>query len=415
MLSLSKFFQPGTEYFYSFPAGEDSLFFNQVPAWKEELVAARPLVCAGDRVKAIVFAATTEPGTWRLLERLALPMISSEHIITLPEHITTQVTGKRRNKLVKKALREVATPGRLIMSQPFLDPDVASLYQINPELSVWCNDKKNLPAYIPEEHLPQRYGTFPDGESFFQHAEFLLPCVVKVSSSSSGDGVRICKTAAAIDAAKRKFRKISGTIIIEECIDFLHNIGIQFGIPYDSSRPIEIIGVNEQMTTPAGEYIGAIVDESRQIPFIERINAFIAEHILPNIRARGWHGIGGLDVLIGENGRFYFIDCNFRMTAITPYLCLLKNGLIRQPIATFTGSFAGTESDFMERILPLSDRQNPEQLMQIITLNRHKEAYNFNAALYFPDRTQLPRMAAELLAHGVDSSVLRRFQRSGHA
>ena len=69
-VTLSTYFPAGTRFFYGYPAGEDSGFLNRVGPEIEELVAARPICCAGRDVFIVNFAA--EPG--RLPRRLPLTL-----------------------------------------------------------------------------------------------------------------------------------------------------------------------------------------------------------------------------------------------------------------------------------------------------------------------------------------------------
>ncbi|MCK9186334.1 hypothetical protein M0P48_02755 [Candidatus Gracilibacteria bacterium] len=115
--SLSEFLPKDTVYFYSFPAGEDSKFYNHVTSWEEELVAARPLICAGDKIKVITFSSTLKRETWRLFtEKINAKTVDRDQIISLPEKITAGVKNSKRNKLVKIALSTFNHQGHLLMT-----------------------------------------------------------------------------------------------------------------------------------------------------------------------------------------------------------------------------------------------------------------------------------------------------------
>lgn len=410
--SLSKFFPKNTEYFYAFPEGQESNFFSDDPPWKEELFATRPLVCAGPDVKVIVFASNLEKKARSLLsKKIGVSCIKKKNIVTLPAEISEDVEGEERTELIKKALKQVVTPGKLVMAQPFLDQDLWECYQISPELSTYLNDKKNMFDYISATHLPERYALYENGKLFAASDTLVpLPCVVKVSSSASGDGVRMCKKWEDISLAKLEFKDIRSTIIVEKYIDFFYNLGVQFAVPYDSLQPIEIVGVNEQLVTPAGEYLGAIIDERKQYPFLDKIKGVLLEEILPKVRANGWYGVGGFDVLLGKDNQFYFIDSNFRMTAMTAYIYKVKNKEINKSVVAFTGTFQGSEKDFKRVILPLAKRKNnPNQMIEIITLTKKNECYHFNAGLFFNTDEDIKNRAGLLLSAGVESEVLKRF------
>lgn len=165
--SLSKFYPPETAYFYSFPSGEDSNFFNGVSAWKEELVAARPLVCAGDSVRAVTFFSSVQDDVWNIMtQKLGIPLIPKDHVFMLPRSITARLTGATRNSRIKFALRELLPVRQLVMAQPYIDHELLRRYQIPPELIVRLNDKSYRSSYIPKRYLPETYAAFPNGEAF---------------------------------------------------------------------------------------------------------------------------------------------------------------------------------------------------------------------------------------------------------
>src|SRR3989344_102297 len=101
LVNLSKYFPAGTVYFYSFPAGDDSSFYNAVPPWKEELVAARPLVSGGNKIKVVTFASALKNEVWdQMTQDLGVEMISKSQAIGLPEAIHPEVTGTQRNSMI---------------------------------------------------------------------------------------------------------------------------------------------------------------------------------------------------------------------------------------------------------------------------------------------------------------------------
>src|SRR3989338_8727005 len=94
-ISLSRYFPKGTQYFYGYPSGQDSQFFNSVPPAIEEIVAARALFCAGPHVTPIVFAQAADPLIVRLLkEEMGLSYPPSRHILTLPSRITPDIVDR---------------------------------------------------------------------------------------------------------------------------------------------------------------------------------------------------------------------------------------------------------------------------------------------------------------------------------
>ncbi|MBI4281531.1 ATP-grasp domain-containing protein [Candidatus Uhrbacteria bacterium] len=408
--SLSAYYPLHTAYFYSFPSGEDSHFFNGVPPWKEEIVAARPMVCAGSNVRVVAFASSTNPEARDLLENhCGVPLIPSGHVITLPETINDHLYGRRRNTAVKFLLRTMLAPHALIMAQPYLDRGLEDRYQIPPALVVQLNDKITMASYVPKKFLPAQYQLFTNGRDFAESVTIPpIPCVVKISSSSAGDGVRICRTENDLRAAKSAFQKRNGNIFVEAFIPSVHNLCVQFGIPHDATKPIAIIGYNEQLIDAHGEFLGGMVDPAQNALAVKEIYTVLSGTILPAVRKMGWYGIGGIDVLVKDDGSFYFIDPNFRMTATFTYVYLLRHQRMMKSVASFTGVFRGSREEFLQQVVPLAREGSATQRMTMIALTKKDGLYRFNAGLFFDRRDAMHHHAKELLRLGIHSTVLKK-------
>ncbi len=413
-ITLSTYFHKGTEYFYSYPAGDDSNFFNNVDPEVEELVAARLLAVAGPDVKVVVFAATEELDEIQNIRAdLGLPFSDRKNIVTLPSHITSSIRGQERNALVKQALKKYITPGTLVMAQPFLDPDLRHYYQIDPQLSTWLNDKKHMDQYIPSNYLAKRHRVYQTGHEFAQSTTDLpMPCVVKISSSSSGDGVFLCFTKADINRAKKSLGDRSGAVVVEEYVVAYKNFGIQFAIPHKAELPIEILGFNQQIISADGEFMGGMIDEPQNHLELVNIYALLLDEILPQIQLKGWYGVGGFDVLVASGGRIKFIDCNFRATGMTPYIFLVKNGLIRHNMISFAGTFSGSEYQFRQHILPLTEGFFGDQILTIVSIAKKGTTYRLNGAVQFDTFESMQRNAVLLCKAGIHSSVLEQISQS---
>lgn len=407
--SLSRYFPEGTEYFYGYPADEDSHFFNGVPPEIEEMVSGRPMVCAGPNVKVLCFKACVDSVPFRIMQDdLDVIRVEKKQIITLPKKIDGKVKGGKRNKYIKNALFELAEPHKLVMAQPYLDVRAKEFFQIPPYRSIWLNDKRNMSSYIPKAYLPDMYEEFMDGACFKEVGQLPLPCVVKVTSSSSGDGVRICHTQEDVENAKNDFGHLEGMIQVSQYVKIHRNFAVQFGVPHDHSKPVEIINWHEQLISPAGAFLGGVIDADfdEESPMFQPLNQLLLEKILPEVRRRGWYGVGGFDILMTEDERFYFIDPNFRMTGMTVYDFLAKNNVIKKSLLSFSGTFHGTEKDFREKIIPVA-KPGSHQQMYITVLTQGKKLFRLNAAMLFDKRKDLPAVAAKLIGLGIDSEVLR--------
>jgi len=119
----------------------------------------------------------------------------------------------------------------------------------------------------------------------------------------------------------------------------------------------------------------------------------------------GWYGVGGLDVLLKSNGRFYIIDSNFRTTGMTAYIFLTKNKLITKSIVSFTATFRGTKEEFTDKVLSLN--KGRDKVLTIVSLSKRKNEYRFNGALLFNKKEETLQLAASLIERGVKSEILR--------
>ncbi|MBY0111168.1 hypothetical protein K2Y00_04175 [Patescibacteria group bacterium] len=406
--TLSKYLPKGAAYFYGFPAGKGSDFYNNVPPWVEELVSARTMVCAGPSVQPVVFAAASSPEIreW-LSEDCGIALPEQDACIQIPPTITDELTGNERDAAVRSVLESECEDESLFMAQPFLDPSLSHLFSLNPKLSAQFNDKTYLTSYIPARYLPARHGSYANGVEFLTAPLPPIPCVVKVGSSSAGDGVRICRTEEDFSKAKESFKDVREGIFIEEFIDMVANYGVQFGIPHDPTAPIEIIGYNHQVITDFGEFLGSVVCPPHVIsnPALHDIFSVLTNIILPRVRAAGWYGVGGLDVLLASSGKFYFIDPNFRQTAAFGLVSLSRRGLIQKKAVGFIGTFTGSEQAF-KKLLSHASPKTPHQMLQMISMSKKGDLYRFNAGLLFENHEELAENARRLHDMGVEGKVI---------
>ena len=218
--------------------------------------------------------------------------------------------------------------------------------------------------------------------------------------------MRICQGEKSLDQARQDLKNLRGHILIEQYIRARDNYCVQFAIPYDPDQDIEIIGQNRQLISPAGEFLGAAVDQHDPNPTLADIYRVLEKYILPRVRARGWYGIGGIDVLVAENGEFYFIDANFRMTATFAYVCQVKNGAIKKPLISFTGSFQGSLDELKNIFAPHAVRGHANQILQMLSITKKQNSYWFNAGMLFDHPETVWENAQDLLKLGINSQVL---------
>ncbi|MBP9816859.1 MAG: hypothetical protein KBD05_02420, partial [Candidatus Pacebacteria bacterium] len=335
-------------------------------------------------------------------------LTKEEDCIQFPAALNDELSGSARNEAVKHVLRDTVPEGKLFMAQPFLDGEVNHLFHLDPKLSAQFNDKTNLGTYIPEAYLPARYVSFDNGAAFASATISVpFPCVVKVASSSAGDGVRICRSVEDVQAAKETFKGVIDGIFIEEFVEAVENYCIQFGIPFNAEEPIEIIGYNHQVITDVGEFLGSVVCPPHVIanPLLYDIFRIVTTEILPSVRKAGWYGVGGLDVLISTSGKPYFIDPNFRQTATFGLVSLSRRGLIPKKAVGFIGTFTGSEEAFA-KVFAYTNPKSSHHLLQMISMSRKGDLYRFNAGLLYENQEELVENVRLLKSIGIEGKVI---------
>ena len=152
-------------------------------------------------------------------------------------------------------------------------------------------------------------------------------------------------------------------------------------------------------------YGDLIHEDLSNIKKIEKIKRFIVKEILPKIRAMGWYGVGGLDVLLTATGKFYIIDSNFRTTGMTAYIFLTRNKLITKSMVSFTAIWRGSQAEFEKNVLSIN--KGEDKKLVIVSLSKKGSEYRFNGALLFEDKEEVPKLAVDLIARGIKSEILQ--------
>ncbi|HIH18091.1 MAG TPA: ATP-grasp domain-containing protein [Nanoarchaeota archaeon] len=207
--------------------------------------------------------------------------------------------------------------GSLHLLHPYntINEDVCA---INPRLLSYLNNKANLREIV--EISPKRKLITVDELLRKDNEIMKKPFVVKKTTGSSGDGVRILNSADELPSLDG-FLNNETDIILEEFVDSAKNYGIQYFIGKD--KRARFVGFNFQKTTESGEFEGSVccLSEKPDEGLVE-----VGFKACKNIAALGYWGFVGLDVLQNKAGDYYVIDPNIRATAATP-VYLLRNTL----------------------------------------------------------------------------------------
>lgn len=406
--TLSEVFPQGTVYFYGFPAGRDSGFLNGCPAAGEEVVAARPTVCAGSGVRVVTYANTVSEAVWGALkDDLGVELVSRDQLVILPAEIDGLTDPSERNCAIKAALLRQVPDGQFTMAQPFMDPELRSKYLVRPEVTHGLNDKKNLLDCFPARHLVPTLGEYNSGADFAaaDSKEFDFRSVVKVSSSSAGDGVRVCDGQGDFKSAQERFRNIDGDVLVQKYINKVAEWDVKFCIKEDGT--IEFTGFSEELTGPNGEYFGGVIfNQPDETGLLERIRTVLRDEVLPKVREKGWVGVGAVDVLIDAEGNFYFSDPNFRMTATLAQTLQSNTGRFgKQSVLNFNGGFQGTLPQFLAALGSVARAGEREQLLNVVAASPHDGLLTVHAGVLFDEQRDLMEKVEFLRAAGLNSDI----------
>ncbi len=404
-ITLSDFFPRGTVYFYGYPSGEDSGFLNLVTPEIEEIVAARVNTCMGNNLKVMNFY-STNPNSFNvdIYDRLNLTKNRSKNIFVMPESISEKITGAERNRMIKNYIKSTIPEGSLIMAQPFNDQEIVKYFQIKPETTIWLNDKKHMQIYVDNHFLPASYGVYSSGKELAENKSLLkVPLVIKVSSSSAGDGVYLCRDLAKLVDTLGKLKNYAGSITTEQFIETKKNCGVQFGIKKDTGE-VYILAISEQITTEDGEFLGGIVNKNQSIyDAIQPAIYHLKNKILPYAYSKNWYGVGCFDILIDLNDKPYFIDANFRMTGMTAGIFHLLNSNEKASLCTFTGTFTGSRNEFIKNVVDLANKENG--WLNILSLSQNDDVWRFNLSFFYNNNAELTRKCRILRDNGVVSKI----------
>ena len=134
----------------------------------------------------------------------------------------------------------------------------------------------------------------------------------------------------------------------------------------------------------------------------DRISDILLKDVLPVVRQKGWYGVGGLDVLLDSNDGIYFIDPNFRITAMSAYVYQAVDGVVGKNMLTMTARFGGSEKELKH----LAESNGRSQLFNLIAARRDAQGFQFNGALLFDGKETLRENAKRAIDEGVQAPVL---------
>ena len=206
-------------------------------------------------------------------------------------------------------IRKSAWARKLVVPQPYEKID-HNVYYLDPQLLYDLNDKTKL--YELTDCIPQRCQLLIEDIRELQD----FPFVLKSNSWASGDGVRIILWQKDLEEALIWFASES-QLIVEEYIDAVENIWVQIHVAQNWN--VQVLDAPMQVTNSAWEYMWNIVDTWR---WTDEWAVQLALEIWKNAAKKWFYGIWWMDILKSRNGKYYFIDPNFRVTWATSLILL---------------------------------------------------------------------------------------------
>ena len=303
-VTLAEVYGPGR---FLFPrALEGAIDWLPKEPYQLDSLTGAPLSVAGDLPVVCSTGFDTPAGA----ELMALAGVA-----TAPNRIQFEA-GQQLEALA----RALAAPGRQTAALSHAPPMGA----IAPEQS-WIdlgllaelNNKANLAALTPPEHVPPR--EVVGRRDFFTGAEQRLPVVLKAAtdqSSGGGYAVALCRTVEELASAEQLFADCD-RIVVEQFLDIVRNPCLSFAVMPDGG--VRYLGFADQDVTPEGKYRGNWLEVDS--PLIEA-DIEAATEPVRRAAAMGYRGFAGVDIAITREGRTYVLDLNYRINACTAPLLL---------------------------------------------------------------------------------------------
>lgn len=405
---LARAFGPGALIVNAFARRAQDAFYSPQPDETDDLCTALPLTLTRGGVRLCCDArAVSEPVRRLLREDLGVELPAAGAVAPLPDELRAELGAERWCEALIQHLVEIAPPGALLMPQPFQDARLEGRFRLPPALSRALNDKAELPRLIPACAPPPRLLELPSGEALRSAPWPGVRCVVKLSGACAGEGVWPCADEGDWRGAQAAVAGLPGPVLVERWIATRRNLDVEFLVPFDPAEPCEILGAVEQVTGADLRLAGGVCRPAHPAPELAQVERLLLDRILPALRGLGWHGVGGFDVLIDQEGQPWFMDPNLRLTDFTAPLWRSRRlpagrSMLILPYAAFDG----TIQDLRARIAPLAREGDPAQELCVLAALDQGPRLVVQAGLIFEDPDQLVSRASRLRALGLSARAL---------
>jgi hypothetical protein len=234
-------------------------------------------------------------------------------------HLPTQIIGYRDVAHMRHLVAQQVRQGRRLgISYGPRELLASADAHINaPDLIADLNDKANLDELLPPEAVPRRRVVDQRELARLLARGEQLPLVLKASTrlgSGAGADVLICRSAADLATAERKFQRAS-RVVVEAFHDFTATWCIHFAL----GASVRFCGVAQQVCDDAGTYQGNWCSPAHA-PGMAAVD--LVRHAADVGWSRGYRGFLGVDVGQTINGEYLAFDINFRNNGSTPQVVL---------------------------------------------------------------------------------------------
>lgn len=188
-----------------------------------------------------------------------------------------------------------------------------------------------------------------------------FPYLIKTSHGLSGEGTYIIRSQSDLNYCLEELQKylainLLRTIIISEFVkDEVNNYCVQFYV--NKKGDISLIGVTQQLVSPAGNYLGGLIDYNDDLSKFFEMIAAVGQYA----HQQGYFGVIGFDMLEDRAGKLYAIDANFRINGSTP-LCLQRHQMLslNKAVAKYSSDYRmeGTLDSILVTLRPQLERKD---------------------------------------------------------
>jgi acetyl-CoA carboxylase, biotin carboxylase subunit len=221
----------------------------------------------------------------------------------------------------------------------FIGPTGDSMRMMGDKTSARATVSKAGVPVVPGDNGPEGRG-FPTADAALAAAKAIgFPVMLKAAAGGGGKGMRLvdsdARFAAAYDGARREAKAAFGddAVYLEKAILRPHHVEIQ--VFADEAGNTVHLGERDCSIQRRHQ---KVVEESPSPILTPAMRARMGDIAVKAARACGYRGAGTIEMLVGEDGGFYFLEMNTRLQVEHPVTELLHSvDLVAWQIAVAEG------------------------------------------------------------------------------